>query len=150
MKNIFLLADTQETIDRIDKLTPDTKGLWGKMTVAQMLAHCNVSYEFVYDNKHAKPGPFKRFLLKVFVKNAVIGDKPYKRNLPTAPEFLQKEEKNFEKERSRLIDYLRKTQILGEVHFDGKDSQSFGNLSKSQWNTMFYKHLDHHLTQFGV
>jgi hypothetical protein len=45
---------------------------------------------------------------------------------------------------------MKKTQGLGEAHFDGKDSHSFGNLSKSQWNTMFYKHLDHHLTQFGV
>jgi hypothetical protein len=45
---------------------------------------------------------------------------------------------------------MKKTVDLGEAHFDGKESLSFGKLTASQWNTMFYKHLNHHLTQFGV
>ena len=43
-----------------------------------------------------------------------------------------------------------KTQELGEAHFEGKESHSFGPLNKTEWNNMFYKHADHHLTQFGV
>jgi len=39
---------------------------------------------------------------------------------------------------------------LGEAHFDKKESHSFGVLTKGEWDTMFYKHLDHHLGQFGV
>ena len=34
--------------------------------------------------------------------------------------------------------------------FEGKESNSFGPLTKGEWNNMFYKHLDHHLSQFGV
>ena len=41
-------------------------------------------------------------------------------------------------------------QQLGEAHFDNKESHSFGKLNINEWNTMFYKHLDPHLTQFGV
>jgi len=59
-------------------------------------------------------------------------------------------DQDFELQKSRLIDYLLKTQSLGADHFDGKASHSFGKLDKTQWNTMFYKHIDHHLTQFGV
>jgi hypothetical protein len=58
--------------------------------------------------------------------------------------------KNFEEERNRLIAYIQKTQSLGADYFDGKISHSFGSLNKSEWNNLFYKHLDHHLTQFGV
>ncbi len=61
-----------------------------------------------------------------------------------------KSDKDFDAERSRLIAYIEKTQQLGEAEFDGKESHSFGVLKKTQWSNMLYKHLDHHLTQFGV
>jgi hypothetical protein len=150
MKNIFTREIAGEIIDRIDRLESDTKPLWGKMSVGQMLAHCNVTYEMVYENKHPKPNTFKRFLLKLFVKKIVVSEKPYSKNSRTAPEFLIKEDKNFEIEKVRLTSYIKKTQELGETHFDGKESHSFGVLTKTEWNNMFYKHLDHHLTQFGV
>ncbi len=150
MKNIFTREIAGEIIDRIDKLESGTKPLWGKMGVAQMLAHCNVTYEMVYENKHPKPNTFKRFLLKLFVKKIVVSEKPYSKNSRTAPEFLIREDKNFETEKVRLTSYIKKTQELGETHFDGKESHSFGVLTKAEWNNMFYKHLDHHLTQFGV
>ncbi|WP_316832179.1 hypothetical protein [Pedobacter aquatilis] len=70
--------------------------------------------------------------------------------LQTAPSFLITDKKEFEKEKIRLIDYLNKTQGFGEHYFDGKESHSFGKLTKKEWNNMFYKHLDHHLNQFGV
>ena len=150
MKNIFNEDDSKELLSRINKLTVDTKAHWGEMSVDQMLAHCNVTYELVYDNKHPKPNAFKKFFLKKFVKNLVVSEKVYKKNSQTAPEFVIKNAKNFETEKKRLIDNINKTQLLGESYFDGKESQSFGSLTKTEWNNMFYKHLDHHLNQFGA
>ncbi|KAA5532429.1 DUF1569 domain-containing protein [Taibaiella lutea] len=150
MKNVFAPEVTQEIIDRIYKLTPDTQRQWGKMTVSQMLAHCSVTYEMIYENIHPKPKGFQKFLLRTFVKNIVISEKPYKPNNPTAPVFLIKEDKDFHKEQKRLTDYIQRTQQLGAAHFEQKESNSFGKLSSNQWNNMFYKHLDHHLNQFGV
>ena len=112
MKNSFNVNDTAEFISRIDKLTPTTKPIWGKMDVAKMMAHCNVTYELEYENI--------------------------------------KDSRDFETEKKRLVDYLNKTQQLGETYFDGKESHSFGVLTAQEWSTMFSKHLDHHLTQFGV
>lgn len=150
MKNIFEASVTNEVIGRINQLSPESKALWGKMSVAQMLAHCNVTYEMIYDDTHPKAGFFKTLIMKLFVKNIVVGPKPYKKNSPTAPAFVIKDARNFQEEKKRLIDYLNQTQKLGGAYFDGKASNSFGKLTESEWNIMFYKHLDHHLSQFAV
>ena len=91
-----------------------------------------------------------RLILKWMVKPTVVGETPYRHNSRTAPQFLVSSEKDFEREKVRLIDYIRKTQSLGAAHFEGKESNSFGPLSSLEWNNMFYKHLDHHLRQFAV
>lgn len=150
MKSVFDQTDVAELIGRIDALTPESKGIWGKMSVAQMLAHCNVTYEMVYENIHPKPSAVLGFILKMFVKKGVVNEKPYSKNSSTAPQFIIKETKNFVIEKERLTSYIKKTQQMGEAHFDGKESHSFGKLNKQEWNNMFYKHLDHHLSQFGV
>jgi hypothetical protein len=150
MKNIFDLKETQTIIDRINKLDAYAKPQWGKMSVDQMLAHCNVTYEMIYDSKHPKPNAFKKFMLKAVVKPIVVGERPYKKNSRTAPEFVVSDSKNFVEEKARLIDFLIKTQNLGENYFENKPSHSFGKLTAKEWNNLFYKHLDHHLKQFGV
>lgn len=151
MKNSFDLKDTEEFINRINKLTKESQPQWGKMNVAQMFAHCNVAYESVYEEgKHPKATGFKKFILKLLVKNIVVSEKPYKKNSRTAPQFLITDERAFEKEKERLINYITKTQKLGEAHFHNKESHSFGPLTKTEWNNLFSKHLDHHLNQFGV
>jgi hypothetical protein len=90
------------------------------------------------------------FVLRTFLKKLVTNEVPYKKNSQTAPQFIIKDEKDFEREKNRLIQYIQKVQELGENHFDGKYYYSFGNMTKTEWNNMFYKHLDHHLKQFGV
>lgn len=149
LPNIFTETVASDVIGRINALSPDTVPQWGKMNVSQMLAHCNVTYEMAYENKYPKPNAFMRLILKLMVKEIVVGEKPYKKNNPTAPAFKVANNKDFEMERNRLVDYIEKTQKLGEKEFEGKESHSFGKLNTLQWNNMFYKHLDHHLTQFG-
>lgn len=148
LPNIFTKEVAEGVIERINKLTPSSQPLWGKMSVAQMLAHCCVAYEMVYTNKHPNPGFFMRFILKNFIKKYVVSDKPYPKSSKTAPAFIISDERDFETEKNRLIDYIRETQVLGAYIFDGKLSHSFGTLSTNEWNNMFYKHLDHHLKQF--
>ncbi|ALJ04397.1 hypothetical protein APS56_04255 [Pseudalgibacter alginicilyticus] len=150
MKNMFDLKDCTEVINRINQLTPDAKNLWGKMSVDQMLAHCNVPYGYIYTDKYQKPNAFKKFMITLFAKKMVVGNKPYPKNSRTAPEFIITDKKHFEKEKTLLIDNIKRTQNLGETHFKNRESHSFGPLSVQEWNTMFYKHLDHHLKQFNV
>ena len=151
LPNIFTQSVSDKLIDRINHLTSTTTPVWGKMTVSQMMARCNVSYEMAFEDKHPKPNFFMGFILKTFIKKALVDDvTPYKKNSPTAPAFIINEEKNFEIEKKKLIDYLKKSVELGKKYFNGKESLSFGKMSATEWNNLFYKHIDHHLMQFGV
>lgn len=139
-----------EIVSRIRKLNNSTTPLWGKMSVNQMLAHCCVTYEMLFEDKHPKPKGFIKWMLKNFVKGKVVSEKPYRKGNPTGPQFLIQDERNFEVEQKRLIEYIYRTMTMGGDAFQGKESHSFGPLTREQWNNMFYKHLDHHLQQFGV
>ncbi len=151
MENIFDVQVVQDYINRINALEKDVQPLWGTMSVDQMLAHCNVSYEMIYEpEKHKKPGAIAKFILKSFVKSKVVNEIPYKQNIPTGPQFKIVGDKNFDEEKKRLIGFIQKTQQLGRSAFEGKESHSFGKLSSDEWNNMFAKHLNHHLSQFNV
>ena len=150
LPNIFTAGVADLIIDRINNLKPSSHANWGKMKVSQMLAHCNVTYEMTFENIHPKPNAFLKFILKMIVKNRVVTELPYQHNGKTAPAFIIKGDRDFESEKKRLINYISKTKELGEKYFDNRESHSFGKLSKTEWSNMFYKHLDHHLTQFGV
>lgn len=151
MENVFSKDVTTRIVNRINSLSPESQANWGTMNVSQMLAHCCVSYEYVFEEgKYPKPKGIKLALLKLFVKPIVVGTKPYSKNGRTAPDFIISDERDFSRERERLIGFIEKTQGLGEAYFEGKASHSFGKLKSNEWNNMFYKHLNHHLNQFGV
>jgi len=150
MTSAFDAGTVAELQERIARLTPSSLPRWGKMTVDQMFAHCNVGYDMVYTTNYPKAGAIKRWLLNAFVKQNVVGPKPYLRNAPTAPAFKISARKDFEAERQKLLAYLERVRSDGASVFDGRESVSFGPLTSAEWNTLFYKHLDHHLTQFGV
>ena len=90
------------------------------------------------------------FILKNLVKGGLVNEKPNKKNASTAPEFIIKDDRNFDEEKNRLIQYINRTVQLGQNHFEGRTSMIFGEMTSTEWNNLFYKHLDHHLTQFGV
>ncbi len=90
------------------------------MTVAQMLAHCNVAYEIEYTDKHPRPNAFMRLIIRLFADEQVVGPKLYARTGRTAPMFVITDERDFDLERHRLVDQLDKTHDLGAAHYDGK------------------------------
>lgn len=109
IKNVFDIKDSKDFIERINNLSKDSQPKWGSMSVGQMLAHCNVTYEMVYEDKHPRATGFKKFILKLLIKPIVVSEKPYKNNSRTAPQFLITTEKDFEIEKNRLISYIEKT-----------------------------------------
>ena len=148
--SVFSQETTNATIERINSLTSKSEPKWGTMNVAQMLAHTNVSYDLAFLRKSNKPNPIMKFLLKLLVKPMVVNEKEYPKNSRTAPIFIIANERNFEKEKELLIDNIKLTQAKGPNYFDGRESPSLGALTSEEWNNLFYKHLDHHLKQFGV
>jgi|688.fasta_scaffold42627_4 hypothetical protein len=149
LPNIYEKSVCDTLVQRIEKLNASTQALWGKMNVAQMLAHCNITYDLAKGKVSSKNGAFTKFMLKLFVKNLVVNEKPYPHNSRTAPIFIVDSEQNFEKEKQALIQHIYEVQKQGASHFEGKLSDSFGSLTATEWNNLFYKHVDHHLSQFG-
>ena len=141
---------TKHYLDRIEKLTHETQPEWGKMNVGQMLAHLSVAYDMDNGTITERPGWFGRLMINLFVKKMVINDKPYKKNLRTAPVFLMTDKKDFEKEKKKLIAHIKYVDEKGEAYYEGRENLSFGPLTAKEWSNVFSKHLHHHLSQFGV
>ena len=150
LKNIFDPETTNYCLGRLEKLSPDTLPQWGKMTAPQMLAHLNVPYDMAYGVVNPGFGTLTKLMLRWFVKPGVVGSKPYKKNSRTAPIFIIEGERDFDSEKAKLIGYINKTEQLGKDHFDGRDYVSFGKMNATEWSNLFYKHMDHHFTQFNI
>ena len=147
IKNLFDASVKQDIINRINKLTRDSKALWGKMTVGQMLAHCQMPIG-VAEGTHKLKRTFIGKLLGPLVKSILYNDKPFKRELPTDKSFIMTgTEKEFEKEKSTLLEMINN---FTEQNMVDTPHPFFGKLTKEQWSNGMWKHLDHHLQQFGV
>lgn len=149
MKNLFDASVTQEMIDRINRLSPNTKPLWGKMTVSQMLAHSQSPLYVALGEKKIKGG-LMAFLFGKIAKKQLVQDVPFKKNLPTAPSFVVKDERDFEEEKKILISQLQLFSKAGPTEIAARPHPFFGKLTAEEWNLLQYKHLDHHLRQFGA
>ena len=148
--NTFDPKTTEKTFERLEKLNYMSKPQWGKMNVAQMLAHLNVTYDLTYGKTVAHHSFFAKLMMKMFVKGIVTSDKPYPKNSRTGADFIISNERDFEKEKSIFIDYVKQTESKGAAYFEGRENPAFGILTSKEWSNQFYKHIDHHFTQFGV
>src|SRR4051812_37441695 len=104
MKSIFNKADYQEIVARVNKVNADTKGLWGKMNAGQMMSHCAVAAGMALGLAEVKDN--SNFIKRLFFKNYILSDKPFKKELPTGKEFIMTDEKDFETEKQKLLHAL--------------------------------------------
>ena len=146
VKNLFDTSIKEDIISRINKLTPLSQRQWGKMDVSQMLAHCQMPLG-VAVGKHKLKGNFFIKLIGPLFKNQLFNDKPFKHDLPTDKSFKIADTRDFEKEKQNLIAMIND---FSETTMSGEPHPFFGKLSKEQWSKGTWKHLDHHLRQFGV
>ncbi|MEO2051543.1 MAG: DUF1569 domain-containing protein [Allomuricauda sp.] len=150
MKSLFNTEAHQEILERMDALSEETKGQWGKMKVGQMLHHCQFPLKIALGryNPNNKPNPMLKLMGKLFRKS-LYNDKPWRKGLPTAKGLRVTEDKNFSEEKAKLI------ALINDFHQEKNKEEwdphpAFGSFTPEQWGQMQYKHLDHHLRQFGV
>jgi hypothetical protein len=149
MMDLFDPADREAIQRRLSGLHPSSPRQWGKMTAPQMLAHCSVGLEFACGDR-VKKQAFLGRLLGPLVRPLVLGEKPFRQNAPTDPDFLIADERDFAEERARLAVLIEKFCVAGRSPADGRVHVFFGRLTAGQWGRLMYKHLDHHLRQFGA
>ena len=147
MKSILEENSFNEIKNRLSQLQEDTPRQWGKMTPAQMACHCQGPLNIMLQKEDYGLTP--NWLVNLLFKKSMYSDKLWRKNLPTVKIFKQTEDKNFEQEVTKLNSLIN--ELGGQLDRDswGKHP-AFGDMTNEQWGKMQYKHLDHHLRQFGL
>ncbi len=149
MKTLFDKDTYNEINQRLNTLTPQTEHRWGKMDVAQMMAHCKEAFKVPLSDKKY-PRIFIGLLLGWMMKAKLYNESPWGKNLPTAPNFLIKDQRDFNTEKNELSELITKFNTAGPGNVGKFPHPFFGTLTQEQWGKSMYKHLDHHLMQFGA
>ena len=148
MQSLFDSPAKNEILRRLGALSPGATRQWGKMTAAQMLAHCAVALEAGTGDKPRR----QQLIGKVFgpfVRKGLLGDKPFSKGSPTDPTFVVTDERDFAGERDRLAGLVERFCEHGREHAGKQTHSFFGRMSGDEWGRLMYKHIDHHLKQFG-
>jgi len=119
------------------------------MKVAQMLAHCS-SFQEIPEGKAFPPRDGVGRLIGRFVKPIFYNDKPPPRNMSTLPTTRIVDDRDFETEKEKLKRQIAAFQRNGMEKCSSHPHPFFGKFTPEQWGKGIYKHLDHHLRQFGV
>jgi len=146
-KTIWNPDDRQALLSRFDKLQPDQRPLWGKMSVTQMLKHCTVPI-------YAAMGEFavthKKTFFRIWpMQKLIIYVLPWPQGAPTAPEFMITDDGDIRERRAALRAAVDTFVSRGQSQTLQPHS-AFGPLSIADWGALTHKHLDHHLKQFGA
>ncbi len=145
---------TKEAMPLFKKIAADAVGKWGKMNTQQMIEHVaaffyvsteKIKFDLVTPAEHLPK--YKEFLLsdKEFRENTkapitVIGEEPLPLRHATMEEALGKLESAIAYFEQYFKDHTGK-QTIHPV---------FGELNFEEWILLHYKHVTHHLKQFGL
>jgi hypothetical protein len=144
MNNLYDGHVKAEVMVRINSLRRDSERQWGTMDVAQMLAHCAAQLQFALGENTSKlqyNAPI-RWMIRQTIGFRI----PWPKNLPTAPEITITDPRDLDIEKAKLIDTINRFYEMHVWH----PHPIFGEMTKMEWGLIAYKHLDHHLRQFGV
>jgi hypothetical protein len=120
------------------------------MNVAQAVAHCAGGLELALGDRRPPRVLVGRMFGRV-IKRLALGDEaPMRRNTPTVPGLVVADERALDAERERLRGLIDRFVAAGPAGCTTHPHSFFGRLTPQEWSVLMYKHLDHHLRQFGA
>ncbi|HYM78314.1 MAG TPA: DUF1569 domain-containing protein [Candidatus Dormibacteraeota bacterium] len=149
MRNLFEKEAVDEVCSRIERLQPAVERQWGKMDVAQMMAHCSAALDMA-SGRLNPPRIFIGRLIGPLVKPIYTNEKPFSKNNPTDKKLVISDQRDFAREQEHLKECVRQFYEGGETKCTRNPHPFFGDLTPQEWSRGMYKHLDHHLRQFGA
>jgi hypothetical protein len=150
MKNLFEKSKVEEVKERMARLRPDSERLWGEMNPAQALEHCSRGIELAVGDRIPPRLLLGRIIGRIVKPMALGNDEPMRRNSATVKELVVRDERDLGAERERLCGLIDRFAAAGPEGCTTHPHSFFGRLTPEEWATLMYKHLDHHLRQFGV
>lgn len=147
--SLFDKAVTNQIIARVQNLAVDSQPIWGEMTAAEMLLHCNICNRQIFEeSRGSEKTSVQQYLLRIL---ALYIAPHFKRGIKSEQRNITKgliDGSRFEEQKEEFVNTLSRFPIndrpLTLTH------PAFGNISTKQWGIAAYKHMDHHLRQFGV
>jgi hypothetical protein len=150
METLFEASRVEEVKQRLEHLQPDSQRVWGKMSPAQMLAHCSAGIEMAMGQIRPPRALIGRIIGPAIKRVALRDKEPLRRNSPTSRELVMTGDRDFTKEQGRLGELIDSFAAAGPVACTSHPHAFFGPMTPDEWAILMYKHLDHHLRQFGV
>lgn len=132
---------------RLDRLRPDARALWGKMNVAQALAHMAVTMEMSLGDRTPPRALIGRLIGPMIKPKALAA--PMRQGNPTSPELRIADARDFDVERTRLRGLIDRFVAQGPGGVTNAPHPFFGPMTTDEWALQMWKHVDHHLRQFG-
>jgi len=148
MRSLFEPDTYHAVLQRLDTLQPDATRQWGKMSAAQMLEHTARAVEMALGRRGRGQIWLGRLLGWMFWRE-FAGETPFRRNGPTGPDFIIHDEPDFAAAKARLRALVTELHAAGAAGCDGHVHGFFGRMSGEDWGRTQFKHVDHHLRQFG-
>ena len=148
MGSILNETDRTAVINRMQSLTASSTARWGKLNVVGMLQHLRLSMRMGLGElpvASVNKRPFQMFPLKHLVLYVL----PFPKGAPTARELYPEGGSAFDEERATVVNLIEQI-AAGPQEGRGPAHPLFGPLSRREWGVLTYKHVDHHLKQFGA
>jgi hypothetical protein len=149
MENLFQPNTAAVMVTRLEKIGPDSRAAWGKMNVEQMLVHCRRALEVSLGDIRPPRSLMGRIFGKI-AKKQILNEKPFKKNMPTDPNFLPKGPYSFAADKKFLQSLIMRFSTADAAAIAARPHPFFGRLSSEEWGWLNWKHLDHHFRQFGA
>ena len=151
MKSVYTPQHLAELIARIDTLSPESRRRWGRMTVHQAVCHLNDFLKASLGDRPLaqRPVGLSRRILSFIAFTLPL---PWPKGLPTSPEVDAERggtpPATFEvdvRELKALLERFARTEGKGlGPHY------AWGEMGRGAWGRYGYRHVDHHLRQFGA
>jgi hypothetical protein len=146
--SLFRPDGLARVLARVDALRADSVRQWGKMDVAQMLAHCQRPLQVALGELPLRRGLIG-FLFGRLAKRMLLSPKPWQNGMATAPEFQVTDARDFAREKAALRALVERFGRGGPAALTKQPHPFFGPLTSDEWQALQWRHLDHHLRQFG-
>ena len=149
MQTIFDPSTRDDLLRRVDSIHAGSARQWGKMSPAQMLEHTARALEMATGRRPTNQAVLGKLIGWIFRKD-FVGDKPFGRNGPTGPDFIVRDEPELEPAREKVKALIGELHTAGAKGCEGRVHAFFGPMAGAEWGVTQYKHVDHHLRQFGA
>ncbi len=133
-------------VERLGRVTPESKAQWGRFDAARMMCHLGDALDEALGRRTIpRQGPA---VLRHFpVKHLAIYVVPMPKGAKAPRELLAEEPGDFEANRRRVVEGIERMAAMPRGK--GPDHFLLGRMTYEQWNRLEWKHIDHHLRQFN-